>query len=438
MSKKGTPSAPAAPDPVATAAAQTASNVETARKNAELNRVNQFTPQGSLTYSKVGPSWDEQAYLAANPDVAAAVTAGQGFKSGQEHFNKVGRNEGRTGVPAGYAGEDQWQATVSYSPEQQRLYDLSTQAQTLYGETGLAQLGKLREQMSTPFQFSGAPEYQPVSSRAGEVATSYDTGGPIQRNIGDAGTIQRSIGADDFSADRRRVEEALYGRLDPSLNQQRTALEARLRSQGLAPGSEAWTNAMRAQAQSETDARLGVVAAGGQEQSRLFGMDQAKGQFANTAQGQAYEQLLAGGQFANAAQGQAFTQAGSLAAFGAQAAQQRQNMDMSAGQYSQQIRQQMLAEQLAIRTQPLNETSALLTGQQVQNPQFQNVPQVQVAPTDYISAVGQQQAALQSAYKAKNEAYVANVNGLYRLGGSVISGGMSMGTGGAAPPVPTR
>jgi len=370
---KSSGSAPQAPDPVVTANAQTASNIETARKNAELNRVNQYTPQGSTVYSRTNTApWDEAAYLAANPDVAEAVRLHnsnpdayqRGVKSGQEHYLSVGRTEGRTGAPAGF-GDDQWQATTTYSPEQQRLYDLSTQAQTMYGETGLAQLGKLREQMSTPFQLSGAPDYQQVGSRAGQ--------------------IQTTLGPDDYPADRARVEEALYSRLNPSMEQQRTALEARLRSQGLAPGSEAWTNAMRSQAQSETDARLGVTAQGLQEQQGLFGMALSRGQFGN------------------------------------QSVAQQQNMDMASGQYGQGVRQQMLAEQLAIRNQPLNETSALLTGQQVQAPQFGAVPQTQVAPTDVMGAYNTQYQGQLAAYQGNVATNNANTGAAAGVGAAAIT-----------------
>lgn len=335
------------------------------------------------------------------------------------HAGNMARDE--AALREKFGAQQQWTATTTLSPEQQRLYDLSTQAQTVYGETGLAQLGKLREQMSAPFAFTGAPDYQNVASRAGQVQTGYDTGGQIQRSIGDAGQIQRSIGANDFSADRQRVEEALYGRLDPSLTQQRTGLEARLRSQGLAPGSEAWTNAMRAQSQSENDARLGVVQAGGAEQSRLFGLDQARGQFANSAQDQAYQQLLAGGQFANSAQAQQYGQNQGLAAFGNQAVGQQQNMDLAAGQYGQQSRQQMLAEQLAIRNQPLNETAALLTGSQVQNPQFQNVPGVQVAPTDVQGAYNTQYQGQMAGYNGKVATNNANTGAAAGTAAAVVT-----------------
>lgn len=48
----GKGSAPAAPDPVATAEAQTASNLATATTQAQLNNVNQVTPYGNLTYTQ--------------------------------------------------------------------------------------------------------------------------------------------------------------------------------------------------------------------------------------------------------------------------------------------------------------------------------------------------------------------------------------------------
>lgn len=47
-------SAPKAPDPYATAAAQTASNQQTAAYNAALNRTSQYTPYGSSVYSVTG------------------------------------------------------------------------------------------------------------------------------------------------------------------------------------------------------------------------------------------------------------------------------------------------------------------------------------------------------------------------------------------------
>lgn len=50
----GKPKAPKAPDPKETAAASTGTNVATAIANAGLNSVDQYTPDGSLTYETIG------------------------------------------------------------------------------------------------------------------------------------------------------------------------------------------------------------------------------------------------------------------------------------------------------------------------------------------------------------------------------------------------
>ncbi len=75
--------------------------------------------------------FDEAGYLAANPDVAAAVASGQ-FESGRAHYEEHGRHEGRAlGPPAAIAtGEDversaveQWRAEqIQYFVSQIRSY----------------------------------------------------------------------------------------------------------------------------------------------------------------------------------------------------------------------------------------------------------------------------------------------------------------------------
>lgn len=61
---KDSPDPPKAPDPYATAAAQTDQNEQTARTNARLNRVNSTTPFGSTTYTEQpGDRWTSQVNL---------------------------------------------------------------------------------------------------------------------------------------------------------------------------------------------------------------------------------------------------------------------------------------------------------------------------------------------------------------------------------------
>jgi len=105
-------SAPAAPDPVVTANAQTASNKETAIANAALNRINQYTPYGSNTYQITGSA----------PD----------------------------GTPT-------YSQTVSLSPEQQSLYDKYTQGQNTLADTALGGLGNVQSNFAQPFSLRNDP-----------------------------------------------------------------------------------------------------------------------------------------------------------------------------------------------------------------------------------------------------------------------------------------
>lgn len=359
---------------MATANAQAAANTATARETAELNRINQRTPYGNLNYAAPNNAgWNEEAYLRANPDVQAAGM------NGLDHYRQFGISEGRQGAE-GYNPTAQWTVETTLSPEQRRLYETTTQGQQLYGDAAVSQLRGVQERLSTPFQFNGPEMTGSVQDRAGELQRDLDYSRYGDPNI-----------------TRDRVEQGLFERMNPSLTQNRLGAENRLRNQGLTPGSEAWNNAIRDINQSENDARLAVIAQAGQEQSRLQQLALADAGFRNQAVGQAA------------------------------------NMDLARGSFGNQARQQALQEQLALRSQPLNEAASLLTGQMVQNPQFTNVPQVQVAPTDYLGAVGLQQQAQQNAFNAKNQAYTANIQGMYGLGGQVLGAGTRWALGGVKP-----
>jgi hypothetical protein len=123
----------------------------------------------------------------------------------------------------------------------------------------------------------------------------------------------------DFSADRQRVEDALYKqqstRLDPQWQQRESELKNRLYSQGIREGNPAWTQAFddfhRQREGSYEGARLSSITGAGDEQSRMFGMaSSARGQLANEAlasagfemdaRSQGVAEALTQGNFANA------------------------------------------------------------------------------------------------------------------------------------------
>jgi hypothetical protein len=165
-------------------------------------------------------------------------------------------------------------------------------------------------------------------------------------------------------------QEAIMSRLEPSLARARTSAETNLVNQGLRPGTEAYDNAIRSLGEQETDQRTQAVLQG-------INLDTA-------ANAQGYNQALQGSQFGNTAQQQAL----------AQAIQQRQ--------------------------MPLNEITALMSGSQIQNPQFSSYQGQNVAPTPIANATAQEGQFAQNAYNQQMASANANTSGLYSLGGSAM------------------
>lgn len=112
-----TPKAPKAPDPTQTAAAQTATNVDTAIANAGLSHTNQYTPDGSLEYKVTGYQ----------------TMKDQNGKSYQ--------------LPT-------YSAYQSYSPENQAIYDQTQQTQLGLARLASDQTGKISGILGTNIDLS--------------------------------------------------------------------------------------------------------------------------------------------------------------------------------------------------------------------------------------------------------------------------------------------
>lgn len=478
---KSTPSAPAAPDPAAVAAAQGAANKDAAIAGATINMVNQSTPYGNLTYRNLS-DFNNAAYLAANPDVAAAVKAGQ-YGSGYEHYDKYGRKEISTGQRGALDFEYQdmvngvprYEAVVTLSPEQQTLLNQQIQGQTSLNQLGLDQLSRIQQAVSQPFSYDGMPaltqsigqNLPALQSSVGgagipgvqssldfsglnPVQTGFDRGGNVQSTLDFSGAPQM-MNSGALDAERARIEGALFQRLNPQLEQDRAALEQRLANQGITMGSAAYNAAMDDYNRGINDLRLGIVGAGGDELSRMYNMSLAgrqqgvaellnQGQFANQAQQQAFGQnqtladfanqaraqqaaeLEAQGTFANTAQQQAYAQALSDANLSNAARAQALNEQQAIGQYGNTARQQAIQEQAYARDRPLAELSAFMSGGQPQLPQFANTPMSQVQAADitgptYASYQGQM-----NAYNQQMAQRNATMGALAGLGGAALGG----------------
>jgi hypothetical protein len=220
--------------------------------------------------------------------------------------------------------------TTTLSPEQQGLYDQQTQLGSKMNNLAISQTDRLGSVLGTNATADGLPEV-----------------------------------TNDFSADRARVEQAMFDRINPQLERDRAGLETTLVNQGFQRGTEAFKNEMDQYGRQSNDARLAITERGLGEQQGLFGMQQAN-------------------------------------------------------------RQRGLTEMLALRNQPINEISALMSGGQVSLPNANpyNAPSINAAPVgDYMyntAALQNQQWQTQQQAAAQKQA--ALYGALGGIGGAGLYG----------------
>lgn len=373
---KSKPKAPAAPDPTQVAAAQTQQNKDTAIANAALNRIDQVTPWGSLTYTQSG--------VDAN------------------------------GIP-------KYTQNVNLSPEQQKLLQSDNQISQALADLGLSQLGNVSNTLGQQFNYSNAPgQVNSVRPSSFVDNVSY---GRIQDDV-DVSKVPELIGGEALDRDLQTQRDALYRQqaafLDPQWGQDRSDLENKLISQGITQNSDAWNRAVgdfsRNKEFAYSNARNNAITGGGAEQSRLFGIGLASNQ-------NAYGQALNNAQFHNQAQQQGFGQA--LA--NAQLNNTNQNALFGQGvtnaNLQNQGRNQFINEQNYLRQQPLNELNALRSGSQVTSPQFSGVPQSLVGNTDVSGLYNNQYQSQLANYNAQQAGNNALTGGLFGLGSSLLGAG---------------
>ena len=111
------------------------------------------------------------------------------------------------------------------------------------------------------------------------------------------GEVRRSIGIDDFSADRARVEDAWMDRWNRLNTENTEALHTRLRAEGIDPLSEMGQRRLDILQRQHNDQINQAILLGGQEQSRQFGMERDSALFENQSQQQEHTQSLDRGRF---------------------------------------------------------------------------------------------------------------------------------------------
>jgi len=149
---------------------------------------------------------------------------------------------------------------------------------------------------------------------------------------------------------------------------------------------------------------------------------QIAGQQANLGrQEQNFGQQMAQAQLANAALQQQRQAAIDQNAFYNQALQQMYNQEMAQSQFYNTAVQQALAQEAMKRSLPINEISALMSGGQVNVPQFQGYQGVNVAPAPVFQAGQAQDAAAMQRYGIAANQRASNMSGLFGLAGQLGS-----------------
>lgn len=308
---------------------------EVGRADATFNRIDAYTPFGSLTYG--GPNRNV-ANLQLNPYLAGtenrrmlsdrmlmdmALGRQQSMQQGGLPALTGGINPGAMreyfGLPTTLqSGADQYPMNMS-------VPDVTGQAAGIQpnqkgGQQGGGMKGSTRaasqglQQAATPGGGvygqggkGGAPQMMEAAGKPsqgiGDIGQPPQQGGPIfggtvgglfdPSTFGQIGSLDQ---LQDFDLDRGRVEQSMFDRsaslLNPQFDQAEQRMVSDLRARGIPRDSEAFEREMSnfRRDKGETFQRLAdqSVLAGGGEQSRLFGLSSALGDRAMGAQSQLF------------------------------------------------------------------------------------------------------------------------------------------------------
>jgi hypothetical protein len=323
--------------------------------------VNQFTPYGSLQYNQTGTyNWTDP-YTGTN-----------------------------LAIP-------QFTATQSLTPQGQAIVGQQMGAQFNMAGTANEASKNLAGQMANPINLSQIPaqgQTQPLT-QAPMAQTSIDTSQlpGIQTSYGDPS---------QFAGQANQLQQSIMQRLQPQINQQQEQLRQQLADQGIQYGSQAYNNAFTNFNNQLSNLQLGAVSAADTEQQNLQQMAAAQGAFANQAQAQGFSQAATQGQFTNAAQAQNYAQL--QANFAAQ----------------NQANTQALQNAYALRDQPINEISALMSGSQISQPNFVNTQQAQIPTTDVAGLINQNFNQQFQNYQQQSQNWNSLMGGLMGMAGGMM------------------
>jgi hypothetical protein len=398
-------------------------------------------------------TFDQAGFDAANARRGAAPTR-EGFTTGG-------------GIPT---------VTQTLNPQAQQTLDAQMRVQTALANLGQTGATNAQNVLNTPFNptlpaiQTSVPGYNPVSVSDVQTGLKADIYGLARANTqpNSYGLASSDVNANTYGLARGEAplqygldtryltqmptnagvsaQEAILSRLNPTIQAGDVSFKQALANQGLAPGTAAYDAAFRNREMSKNDlynqaalqginldmsarqqglnelntlgtfgnqAQLAGAGLYNQAVSQNFGQGVTANQLQNQAIAQNFGQGVTADQLYNAAVNQNFNQALAAQQANNAAQQQQYGQNLGAAQFGNQAVQQSLAQQSALRAQPLNEILGLMGGSQIQLPQFQGYQGTQVAPAPTFAGLQAQGQADMSRYGIQQAGNNATTQGLF-------------------------
>lgn len=376
---------PPTPDYLGAAKQQGIDNLAAAKQSNLMSNPNMITPFGNQTVTYSSPTFDQASYDAALAKYNAGnldrnkfyTTNGGGTgdqaSAGTTYFDQgaydaAQAKRGAAPTREGFTtGGGQPTITQTLTPQAQQTLASQQRVQSALANLGEVGIANAYDTLSKPFV--------PTTTKI-----EHDFGGysavPLAENYNAVSRVPltTSIDTSDFSKmplnAGTTAQDLILQRLNPTIQAGDTSFKQALANQGLAPGTTAYDAAYRNRSQQINDLynqaalsgiNLDMTARNQQLQEEL-----AKGNFANAAN-------LSGAGLYNTAMGQNYGQG--MTTQGTQYSQ-----GLNKAQFQNTAQQQQLAQDLALRAQPINEVIGLMGGSQIQLPQFQGYAGTSVAP----------------------------------------------------------
>lgn len=368
-------SPPPEPDPFRVAAAQQLANIETAEANTALANADEYTPEGSALFEQTAPIEVETYQYDASGNLTGTTT------------RSIKR----------------WKRTVSLSATQQSLFDQQQQLSSLFNGWAINQVEQLQLIMADPLNDTGLTPRHTTPSEPTLITTAPTPGSLVE-----------TIGSTDLVAHIEATRDAIEGRVEYNIDRDRTKMITELEHQMIYPGSKAYINALDTFDKASTDARTESYLKAQQEQSRIIQLEGVIAQFANSVVQMKFDQSIM----------QIDVENSNLI--------RQYQVAIDLCNYINTLRNLQLQEDITIRSQTINEVSALVSGGQVQIPRFQNYQGGSVATTPVGDYVYRSSAYRLSAWQGQVQQQNQVFGGILGFGGNLAGGAAAIGGRAAA------